>query len=168
MSERVNNAIERINKIKWDNIKSSGRASNGVLVREYLRRATLFIHSVGVMVKYPFFNAAKAIGKEPITDIVKVCPLIEKLDNALYKGLCQSYIEWSALADEGEPTAIEYQDLYEPLIKLFERGGGRFSIHHGELIIDSAAYPLNYWYNNVSAEPMDISDSALDNYDHGQ
>lgn len=165
IGKRFINAIARINSIDWNNIKSSEKISNAILVREYLRRATSFIYSVQVSVKYPFFSAAKAIGKELVIDIGRLCPILENPDNSLYRGLCQFFLEWCTLADAGDSIAIEHEDLYEPIVKLFERGGGRFCIHHGELIIDSAAFPLKYWYSNISAEPMDINDAALDKYD---
>ena len=149
MGEIFNHALKRINAIDWDKIGISVKASNGMLVREYLRRATLFIHSLSLKSNYPFFSAAEAIGKKPQINIIKSCSVLEILDNKLLRGWCECYLEWAALADEGELTALENQDLYEPLIKLFERGSGKFNIHHGELIIDNAAFPLQETYKSL-------------------
>lgn len=60
------------------------------------------------------------------------------------------YIHLSKYAEKN-PDAIHYLSVYEPLIKIIERGG-LFVLRHLELdIVKVANYPSNGWYEKFSA-----------------
>ena len=61
--------------------------------------------------------------------------------------------------------AIDNKDLFEPAIKLYERGG-HFFIRTGYLNVAGATDLLSL-ANRVEREPLDISDGTLDALDNG-
>jgi hypothetical protein len=73
-------------------------------------------------------------------------------------------LEWAYLIDQELPIAIQFQDLYDPIIKLFERGG-RIQYHHHELICGRYAWPRNPLHYPRIFEPKDIRDEVLDRID---
>lgn len=54
---------------------------------------------------------------------MKACPILEDINNLYIKAICYYHLEICSLVDEGVEEANEYRDLYEPMIKLLERGG---------------------------------------------
>ncbi|ASA25954.1 hypothetical protein [Paenibacillus donghaensis] len=68
---------------------------------------------------------------------------------------------WFALLDSGVLNAIKHHDIYEPIIKLFERGGGQISIHHHELVGGFGAFPRTISAGRGDMGQFDISDQAL-------
>ncbi|AKG36438.1 hypothetical protein [Paenibacillus durus] len=164
MGEILNQAIERLSSIHFESIGDKLRESHHILISEYFRRANAFIDTLSVPVdKYPIFSVASVLGKTLHVDISKVYPKLEEVNNLYIKALCYCYLEISALADEGVSEALKYVDLYDPMIKLFERGGS-FSIRQGEMVVGTSAYPLNYW-RDLNIPIKDISDSILDRVD---
>ena len=69
---------------------------------------------------------------------------------------------WNILSNDNavaRATLSSRYLLYEPMIKLFERGES-FNIRQGEMVVGSSAYPLKYWRHlNISVQ--DISDIEL-------
>ena len=127
-----------------------------LLVKEYFRRAIIFIDTLELDIKTPYFSAANAIGKDIQIDFENGYPQIESIDNAFFRAICEYYVKWAALIDNGEPVAEQFQDLYEPLIKLFERGG-KLGKHHGDFIVGIYAFPVSYWRSMALNTPLDIS-----------
>lgn len=165
MNKRFNEAVKRVSAIDWNTVGYAfQRESNVALAKEFLRRAALIIKEYNLDVKFPFFSAAKAIGKSQQIDIEKVCSQINTLNNTFLRRACECYIEWASLTDEGEPAAMKFPDLYEPLIKLFERGGS-IGIHHGEVIVGKFAFPLKNSSIIALEDPIDISDMNLEKWD---
>ncbi|MFS0861060.1 hypothetical protein [Paenibacillus taichungensis] len=52
--------------------------------------------------------------------------ILKEIDNSYVREIATSYLELNALIDEGNQIAIENKDLFEPAIKLYERGGHFF------------------------------------------
>lgn len=65
---------------------------------------------------------------------------------------------------EGVPIAVQFQELYLPIIKLFERGG-RIQYDKGLLIIGGLTCSRFVSLESSLFEPEDISDSYLDEID---
>ncbi|MEN2773773.1 hypothetical protein ABCY62_01720, partial [Acetivibrio clariflavus] len=132
---------------------------------EYIRRAALFLKSISKDCKNALFRPADVLKRDFIIDIIKVCPVVANLE--LYtRSWCLYYIEWVALAEEGEQLALQFEDLYDPLIKLFERGV-KLKMHKGCFEIGERNF-INLYpgiCSYASEEPFDISDNALERYD---
>lgn len=166
MGDKLNYAINRINSIEWQKLDYTDRKSDLVLAKEYIRRAALFMKNISKDSKNALFRSADVLKRDFIVDINKVCPVAANLE--LYtRSWCLYYIEWVALADEGEQLALQFEDLYDPLIKLFERGV-KLKMHKGCFEIGDRNF-INLYpgiRSYASEEPFDISDSALDIYDN--
>ncbi|WP_027088401.1 hypothetical protein [Cohnella panacarvi] len=166
MGTLLNNAVKRISSIRFENVGDKVRQSHHVLISEYFRRVNAFLDAFGAHTdKYPIFSIAKVLEKNVDTNIYDLCPNLHEINHVYVKAICYGYLEIYALADEGVSEAIEFIDLYEPMIKLFERGGS-FGIRQGELLVGRSSYPLKYW-RELHIPLHDISDSALNRVDAG-
>lgn len=160
----LNKAIERLSSISFEDIETKSKESYHVLIKEYFRRANLFLDAMDTSIdRYPIISFAKILGKSVDEKVYQACPNLGTLKNPYIKAICYCYLEISDLADQAVNEAMEYIDLYEPIIKFFERGGS-FTIRQGEMLVGSSAYPLLYW-RDLNIPIQDISDEALNNMD---
>lgn len=158
MGQLLTKAIERLSSISFEDTEDSSlESSSHVLIKEYLRRVNQLLNEMDASIdQYPLLSFAKILGKAIDEKVYRAYSKLDTLGNPYVKVICYGYLEVSELADQGVDEAIQYIDLYEPMIKLFERGGS-FIIRQGEMVVGSSAYPLNYWRHlNISVQ--DISD----------
>lgn len=156
----LDNAVSRIDGIKWDDVGTIVSNKDGDLACEFLRRLALFYKNECLSPQPPMFsNIAKLLGDtENEVHISMYCNprVIEFVANYQYiKKLFEFYIQLSIYVDKN-PKYTEYLNVYEPLIRIFERGGF-FVLKPQELDIKNVMYiPLNGWYDRfVSAEPYE-------------
>lgn len=155
-------ARNRIKKINWE-YKDEFRPSHPILVAEFIRRGNLFLDHIQYNPdsRRAVFSATQKLGIDLPIDIEKVCTELNQIKMATTRAICTFYLEWAYLVDQGEPIAIQFQDLYDPIIKLYERGGNIYYRHH-ELNCGR-----NGWGRNSAkilrgdGPPFDISDEAL-------
>lgn len=159
----MNDVIERINNVKWDLIGKNASEVEANLGYEFLRRLAKFFKEESIKPTPPLVaNIAKLLGDaEEEVIISNYCnsEVIEFLGESIYKkNIIQYYIQLARYSDKN-PDAIKYLSVYEPLIKLIERGG-MFVLKIHELDIVNAAYfPLNGWYERfVEKEPINIEE----------
>lgn len=158
MGQLLTKAIERLSSISFEDTEDSSlESSSHVLIKEYLRRVNQLLKEMDASInQYPLLSFAKILGKAIDEEVYRACSKLDTLGNSYVKVICYCYLEVSELADQGVDEAIQYIDLYEPMIKFFERGGS-FIIRQGEMVVGSSAYPLKYWRHlNISVQ--DISD----------
>ena len=163
MEKQFEKAIERLKKINWENIGNDQRISNALLVQEYLRRAAVFAKTYSLDGMLIHLDAAQACGKDIQLDLIKLFSNSLLLNNTFYKMIVTFYLKWAILCDKEELAALKFCDLYEPLIKLFERGG-TFRLHHGDIIVSNCAIPpasIEYW---AGRKVNDISDNGLEKW----
>ncbi|MCG7376399.1 hypothetical protein MH215_05295 [Paenibacillus sp. ACRSA] len=158
----LNNAVSRINGIKWDMIGAIVSNKDADLGCEFLRRLALFYKNECLSPQPPMFsNIAKLLGDtENEVLISKYCnpTVLEFVANYQYiKKIFEFYIQLSIYVDRN-PKYTEYLNVYEPLIRIIERGGF-FVLRPQELDIQNVMYiPLNGWYDRfVSTVPYDTS-----------
>ncbi|CAI6053390.1 hypothetical protein PAECIP112173_01484 [Paenibacillus sp. JJ-100] len=161
--ENFNQAIKRISAIDWSCIGNKQARSHVHLSKEYLRRASIFFRYYPGPCRYPFIIISNSITKSQVS--VDELQIINEIDNSYVKEIATSYLELNALIDEGNKIAIDYKDLFEPAIKLYERGG-HFFIRAGYLNVAGATDLLSL-ATRVEREPLDISDETLDSLDNG-
>ncbi|WP_017815758.1 hypothetical protein [Paenibacillus shenyangensis] len=160
--EDLNQAIKRISIIDWSNIGNKQAKSHVYLSKEYLRRASMFFRDYPGSCRYPFIIISNAITKSQTH--VNELPILKKIDNNYVGEIVTSYLELNALVDEGNEIAIDNKDLFEPVIKLYERGG-HFFIRAGYLNVAGSTDLLSL-ANRVEREPLDISDEVLEKVDN--
>jgi hypothetical protein len=103
--------------------------SDIVLMQEYLRRAALWAQALGSEKAWPFFNiAALAAPDVPRPDdMFQQWKAHEREIEGHFEFMTQwaiyAYLHWSSAARTPEVVRFELSSPYEPLIRLFERGG---------------------------------------------
>ncbi|WP_342435559.1 hypothetical protein NSS79_18025 [Paenibacillus sp. FSL L8-0436] len=159
----LNQAIKRISTIDWSILGEQETMSQSYLCREYLRRATKFLRDYSGTCVPPFIMISNSI-TEPQENI-EMIEIVNEINNSYHRALVTSYLELCALIDEKNPIAMDNKDLFEPAIKLYERGGffyrreGYIYINGISIIIEDVAWD--------EQEPLDISDETLDALDNG-
>ncbi|MCM3266476.1 hypothetical protein M3765_21140 [Streptomyces thermoviolaceus] len=152
----------------WD-VASAHTRSRALLMREYLRRAALWAQAYGAEEDWPFFDVT-----ERVAPSLRLTPEVEadledfvanKVPTPSTARVCRGAVRWAALAGEdGAAAATDLPDPYEPLLLMFERGGG-YSI---EEFIDlyGVMIPYGNFESNRDAEPfLTLAPSTLDALD---
>lgn len=158
-------AKKRVRNINWE-IKNYDKPSHAVLVTEFIRRGNIFLdsNSIGDN-RRAIFNAVEIIQFDVPSHIKE--NYIEQ-DNVnidwVVEYLCTYYIDWAYAVEQEIPIALKFHDLYDPIIKLFERGG-RIGYHHNELICGTRGWPRNSGAITRDLLPQDISDETLNALD---
>ena len=159
-------AVTRINKINWDNIGKLGDGLDGDLAYEYLRRTAKFYEKSLIKPYPPFYlDVVKVLGYkfgEELFDMDRSRLLpdhsIKNLSVTLMMlEIVKGYLKLSKFLDEN-PCYTEYLEIYDPLIRILERGG-RFQYKDGGIMVqNSGLFPLYGWYEKfLGKEPIDIS-----------
>ncbi len=166
MKQKFVSACERLNRIEFDKISMTNRKSDMNLVIEYARRVAVLKNDYpNLQITHPlFFKAETVFGVEISQDMLVVCPVLKEVKNSYIKGVCLEYLKFVYLIDEAHPIATEHKDLYEPLIKLYERNG-LFGLHNGEVVAGGCGWGPGKQEYMMMLEPIEISDIALDEYD---
>ncbi|WP_339267581.1 hypothetical protein NYE54_27290 [Paenibacillus sp. FSL K6-1330] len=165
MTDFLEKAITRISKIAWGTSETKKKSSE-LLIAEYLRRSSLFLEGKSTE-SGPFFSPAKVLGSNlDLEDIITSIFSESGKPNLLCKTICLRYLEWVSLVGKGKRIKGEYLDIYEPLIKYFERGGTLRLDQGIYLDYGFGAFPIDNWRERYSKlHAIDISDENLDNVD---
>jgi hypothetical protein len=167
-SSRV--VLERLRAITWED---SDRAfdhtrSRALLMREYLRRAALWAQAVGAEDAWPFFDIA-----ERVDPSVQLPPdIAAELEEFLASNFgrdplrktCHGAVRWAALRDQTKVNLPELLDPYEPLLLMYERGGGFYR----EVLVElnGIAIRLGNVESNLTAPPfLALAPATLDALD---
>lgn len=167
MNTNFKQANERIKNINWEN-KNVDKPSHAILVTEFIRRGNVFLDfNSKDDNRRAIFNAAEIINFDIPAQIKEECNKLLNLNlDWVTEYLCTFYLEWAYVVDKQIPIAMKFHDLYDPIIKLFERGG-RISYHHNELVCGRDAWSRNSGAILRGVPPQDIRDEVLDALDYG-
>ena len=163
---RIEKSLNRINNINWNNFGKLGDRSDSDLVYEYLRKLAKFYKENPTKPLAPFYvDVVRSLGFEfdrELTDI----SLSEFFEERIVENLLTShmaeytikgYIKLSKFIDEN-PGYTEYLEIYDPLIRVLERGGKFQYKERGIIVQNSGFFPLSNWCNDFrNAKPIDIS-----------
>jgi hypothetical protein len=150
--------LVRLLAVDWDGASAfDHRRSRAKLMMEYLRRAALWAQELDAARDWPFFDIAAHIAP----GVVPPQDLASQLDTLIYEHIgwptvqecCRAALRWAALLDSGRPLPDHLPDPYEPLLLVFERGGGFFT-EHGFIDVDGAAIPPTTMDKHLAAEPV--------------
>ncbi|MFI6151162.1 hypothetical protein ACIBCA_00490 [Kitasatospora sp. NPDC051170] len=115
---------DRLMHIDWDPAETNPRLRLS-LMREYLRRSAQWADRLGAEASWPFFDVAALIDPsvradpELIERVGRVCAL----QSTAVRKCCEGALHFAALKESG--TALpRLPDPYEPVVSLFEHGGG--------------------------------------------
>lgn len=171
MRKQYNYAVERLNNIDWSIVGEKKNGSNILLLLEYYRRVAKFYDSLKVkkIITPVYFPIAKILKleyniKKPDIDIYEVCPTIKEINRESVHYLCENYVELAMLVDEGVELAISYKDIYDPIIRLFEKGGCYRNSHDNGYETDGGSIVFSI-ANLKKLEEIDISNEGLEYYE---
>ena len=134
----------RLGEVARDNL------DHAALVAEYLHRVAALNERCALKLRSPFFNPLEILrisgerSAATMSELIGSADPIPLLKDALARRVCHSFLQWNEGVDEGADSAVSDPQLFDPLITLFMRGG-RFDIHHGELLVGDSAIPLRNW-----------------------
>jgi len=145
----LSEAIVRINSVNWDLVGSSASKVEADLACEFLRRLANFFKKEGVKPIKPLVaDIARLLGDADEIEISDYCnsEVVNFLGENIYiKNTIEYYLHLAKYAEK-YPDAYKYLSVYDPLIKIFERGG-MFVLRINALdIVNGAHIPLNGWY----------------------
>jgi hypothetical protein len=152
----------------WD-VAVSHTRSRALLMREYLRRAALWARELGAEPEWPFFDVTEFLAPGLRAD-ARVEDELErflagKVPTPSTARTCRGAVRWAALRQAADRLP-DLPDPYEPLLLMYERGGG-YSI---EEFIDlyGVMIPHGTLESNLRVEPFLTTDPfTLDALDQG-
>ncbi|UNO40666.1 hypothetical protein [Streptomyces sp. MST-110588] len=161
--------LERLRAIDWgDDFAASDHAnSRALLMREYLRRAALWARAYGAEQSWPFFDITERVDAElqmPSEVADEVEQVLAGLAPTSLKRTCRAAIRWAAIRDARDDLPADLPDPYEPLLLMYERGGGYFLEDY--LGLNGVMIPLGNVESNASVTPfVTLAPATLDALD---
>ncbi|AJS61115.1 hypothetical protein UB51_24765 [Paenibacillus sp. IHBB 10380] len=167
LKEKLEEVRTCIKNIDWLNTEED-KPSHAVLLFEFYRRRAIFLDylSIETPMRRAFNSAAKESEIQLQEDIEIICPELELIkENWLVKWTCLFSLEWAYLIDKKTPIACQFQDMYDPIIELFKRGG-RVHYHHADVICGRLGRSRIPSSSLTTYDPEDIRDEVLDEMDN--
>jgi hypothetical protein len=143
--------------------------SRAKLMREYLRRASWWAQVLGATEDWPFFDIAAHLA--PAVHAPE--ELASRLEELISTGIgwpsvvdtCRNSLRWAAVLDAGVPIPGGLADPFDPILWLFERGGG-WTTEGGFIELGGASVRQRTWRDHLSTEPaVTLTQPALDALD---
>lgn len=137
--------------------------SRAKLMQEYLRRAAWWAEELDATEDWPFFDIAAHLAP----DVSVPDELASQLEALISAGIgwpsvadsCRNALRWAAVLDAGTPVPKHLEDPFEPLLLLFERGGG-WTTEHGLIELYGSAVSRRTWQDNLTTERVVTLDEA--------
>jgi hypothetical protein len=165
--DAVQAMVERLSAIDWER-RGDKTWSKAALLKEYFRRAARWAAAYGCDTPVPFYDIAACVDASVRADENAVDDVLEMVvaggRNVARAG--PFMLHWAALrANPGIELPGALEDPFEPLILLFERGGG-FHIENGEVILEWKSVRMAGWRNRADNPSMaSFAADALDQID---
>ena len=166
MNHFFEKARERIQKINWS-YKEPSKPSHAILVSEFITHGNIFMDycNYDPNNRRAIFSASKICEIELPIDAKSECIELNEIKDGWAKMISTFYLEWSFLIDQNFPASLKFKELYDPIIKLYERGG-RISYHNNELISGKYGWPRNSALILENNPLRCYSDELLDEVDN--
>lgn len=171
MADHVDTTAKRIMAVDWESSYEKTR-SRVTLVFEHLRRAAWWAPAVKAQ-QWPFFDIAEAINPKLRASPAVVrrveADLAAKSQGELVMRTCMRALNFAALLDAGTKlpqVPNSAAEPFEPLLVMFERGGG-FRLEGGRFIeVDLKGVPVGTSESNRADKPVvALTSAALDALD---
>jgi hypothetical protein len=145
------------------------RRSRVRLLAEYLRRAALWAQALDVTDEWPFFDIAGHVDPSIHVPAHQAKDLEVLIDRGVgwdsVKTASRAALRWAALLDVGSPLPPSLEDPFEPLLLMFDRGGG-WTIEADFIDVDGAALRQQTWLDHLTAQPaVTLDQTTLDALD---
>jgi hypothetical protein len=162
--------LSRLLAVDWRVEASFDHArSRARLMREYLRRASLWAEVLDATEAWPFFDIAGHLAPEVDTPEEFASQLEALISTGIgwpsVMDTCRNVLRWAAVLDAGVPIPGDLADPFDPMLWLFERGGG-WTTEGGFIELGGASVRRRTWRDHLSTEPtVTLTQSALDALD---
>ena len=148
--------IERLNNIDWKNIGENGHAKDMELGVEFLRKMAAFCNKNNITPSlYPFVTDLSSFFEDCDIDdaVLNQCnnDLRNVIENPTFStAIVNYYIKASILSDKSSQYAA-CMNVYDPIIRLYEKGGNFVHRERGMSFINSGLIPLTRnWFENFA------------------
>ncbi|WP_143086366.1 hypothetical protein [Amycolatopsis saalfeldensis] len=162
--------LARILAIDWanDDAKFEHEVSRARLMVEYLRRAAIWADALDAGDEWPFLDVAAHLDPNLRADPKTIKQLDEisvYIASPQVRIVVESSLHLATLRDASTAGIPDLPDLYEPLLILFERGGG-FGISNNFIDFGIRMVPLKTWQERRNTQPIaSLAPEALDALD---
>lgn len=170
MTDKSSRAVvARLRAINWDDGSAAfdHPHSRALLMREYLRRAALWARAYDAEPSWPFFDIAEHVDAEISTPPDIADDLEERLEElapASLRTTCRGAVRWATLREARNDLPTDLPDPYEPLLAMYERGGGYYIEEY--LDLNGVMIPLRDVESNASAPAfLTLAPATLDALD---
>lgn len=147
-----------------DDVAFAYQRSRGRLAREFLRRTALWKLALGVESASPFADLAGALDPAVSVDPRQLARLeIDPATCGLFPIRPEAganLARWAALGDLPRQRFPDLDDPYEPLLAMYDRGGGCM-LYNGFLELGYGAWPLRSVAERAALEPLPIDEASL-------
>ena len=167
--------LSRLLAVDWESdfmISLRYARSRAQLLQEYLRRVAWWAQELDATSRWPFFDIAGSLAPEVHTPP----ELAEQLETLIRNRVgwpsvdvsCRAALRWAAVLDAGIPLPPQLEDPFEPLLLMFERGGG-FTTEHGFIDLGGSSVLRKTWRDHLAPYPViSLDEATLDALDQPQ
>ncbi|MFH9658963.1 hypothetical protein ACH4NF_14665 [Streptomyces sp. NPDC017248] len=144
----------------WERSRSRVR-----LMHEFLRRSALWAHALGSD-DWPFFDVAALVEPSVRADELTVEQVVAGASalQPVVGDTCAWALHLAALRD-ADVRLPELPDPFEPLVRMYERGGAFLLDGTGFVQVDAAAVPLMTCDQRFAQPELPMTDADLDALD---
>ncbi|GAA0489215.1 hypothetical protein Ade02nite_73400 [Paractinoplanes deccanensis] len=165
--EAVRAMAERLKAVDWKR-RGDKSWSKAALLKEYFRRAARWQRAYGCEASVPFYDIAACVDPGVRADPRVADEVIGKIGpgNRSVPRVVPFILHWAALrATPGVELPGDLEDPFEPLVLLFERGGG-FHTENGEVNLEYVAVRMAGWQDRAdNPPPISLAADELDALD---
>ncbi|MFG1910694.1 hypothetical protein [Kribbella sp. NPDC048928] len=164
--------LTRLAAANWDNSEAELRhsKSRGLLTLEYLRRMAVWADALGVPGKWPFFDLAVVFDPSVGTDAVWLQRLETQVGRelgTLTEQVLTDMFRWASLGARPKDRFPDFDDPYEPMVQVFERGGEIYP-GHGFIELLAAPVPYRRITDRLAQPPFPIDAATLEEADENE
>ncbi|MGW6197285.1 hypothetical protein ACWF0M_14175 [Kribbella sp. NPDC055110] len=161
--------LARLAVAGWDNHGAEERhsASRGLLALEYLRRMAIWAEALGVPRQWPFIDLAVVFDPSVETDAGWLRRLEAEVGRELgsrTEQVLTDMFRWASLGDRPKERFPDFDDPYEPMVQVFERGGEIYP-GHGSIELLAASIPYLGINERLNQPPFPIDAATLNEVD---
>ena len=170
MSQGRARMVDRLRHAATDfRLDVSRQPSHAALVREYLRSMALWADALRCEGDWPFFDVAAVLAGERSTGRIdpdlQFAPLPEL--GGAFRAALAAAVHFAEIADRPEVRMHGLPDPYEPLVRLFERGG-TMTTEHGMIYAGTVGFSRKPFQPAIGPALVALDDAALDALDRQQ
>lgn len=151
--------LDRLRAIDWedDDAVFDHAPSRAALMREYHRRMAHWARALNAEAHWPFFDIVQHIDPTfTLSDDVRA-----ELDDYISENVgwpsiertCRGAVNWAEFRLRTEIALPELEDPYEPLLVMYERGGG-FTVESEFIDLTGIAVPIKPLSDYLLADPI--------------